>query len=926
MKSDLTCPVEIVSVQVKEQEGEAKGQIVCLIDFFNLSTKVIDSLQMNIICFDAQGERLGGRLVRTAVVAEGRAYFSGSFAPEHVDGAVRVDAAVEKVWYQDGVLWRREDRNVREFTPNALPQGRELDRLKAVAGEDAAGYAREDDIVWMCVCGRANRTSDDKCLRCERERKQVLRDYSFSAIDSTLGQKERERQKQTQDNLRRSSEETVRSMKAQQKKHNKRRRFLTSVITALIALATILAMLRWGLPYAACLYAKDQLDKGLAADAKAVYLWVDDIWTGYMNAGEKANEAEQIIIEGLIASGQDEALEQAVKRALALGGERGDALYERAVLERAALKHRAGDLAGAEALYRTLENSETANSRLLALIYEIADNAAQQVSYPTAIERFASLGEYEDAAARLEDCIYLYGRQLMREGSYALACEQFIQVLSVPDAMNLLRSSRYALATELMEAQDYLEAAELFDSLGVYEEAEKRAKKCRYLVGTSLLSEGNLLDAAQQLRLAGNYEDATARFADTAFTLGCAALEEEDYPTAIVWLEQLERTGEAKDALNRAIYAYAQQLEAAGDRQSAALEYARVSDYEDAAQRSMALEYAIALEEMKDSPEAALARFEGLGKYEDAEEMALSCRYALAIAAAGKGDYKDAMERFAALGSHRDSASRVLSSRYAYAGQLFTDSLFDEAATQYQACGTYLNAEERVMRARYEAAAALETAGDYQGAAYAFAALGSFEDAKKRTDSNEKAWLGGVYNGAQMDMELGDYDNVITALEPYLDVKLPARYSTIPKMYETACLSLAQKLIEEAKPLDALPLLERIAGNKQADKLLDGYVYRIIGRWKDAKGAQYMFRPDGSCVIVGEEGYFGGKGYGIAVGSEPYPTKQTYGVVNLRGKNLTLMDEKTQEYIRLTYVGEATAKPQEEAAASDGAAEENAAQ
>ena len=62
------------------------------------------------------------------------------------------------------------------------------------------------------------------------------------------------------------------------------------------------------------------------------------------------------------------------------------------------------------------------------------------------------------------------------------------------------------------------------------------------------------------------------------------------------------------------------------------------------------------------------------------------------------------------------------------------------------------------------------------------------------------------------------------------------------------------------------------------------------------------------------------------MGSEPYPTKQTYGVVNLRGKNLTLMDEKTQEYIRLTYVGEATAKPQEEAAASDGAAEENAAQ
>ena len=151
MKSDLTCPVEIVSVQVKEQEGGSKGQIVCLIDFFNLSTKVIDSLQMNIICFDAKGERLGGRLVRSAVMAEGRTHFSGSFAPEHVDGAVRVEAAVEKVWYQDGVLWRREERNVRDYTPNALPQGRDLDRLKAVAGEDAAvGFETSlDALRWM---------------------------------------------------------------------------------------------------------------------------------------------------------------------------------------------------------------------------------------------------------------------------------------------------------------------------------------------------------------------------------------------------------------------------------------------------------------------------------------------------------------------------------------------------------------------------------------------------------------------------------------------------------------------------------------------------------------------------------------------------------------------------------------------------------
>ena len=147
MKSDLTCPVEVVRVTIQRETEDTNenGQILCLIDFFNLSDKVIDSIQMNIICFDAQDQRVGGRLVRAGAHGEPRENFSGAFAPEHVENVVRVEASVEKVWYLDGVIWRREERNVREYTPNALPPGRELDRLRSVAGPDAVGYAREDD-------------------------------------------------------------------------------------------------------------------------------------------------------------------------------------------------------------------------------------------------------------------------------------------------------------------------------------------------------------------------------------------------------------------------------------------------------------------------------------------------------------------------------------------------------------------------------------------------------------------------------------------------------------------------------------------------------------------------------------------------------------------------------------------------------------
>ena len=48
MKGDLTCPVEVVSVAIQRENEDTKdnGQILCYIEFFNLSDKVIDSIQI----------------------------------------------------------------------------------------------------------------------------------------------------------------------------------------------------------------------------------------------------------------------------------------------------------------------------------------------------------------------------------------------------------------------------------------------------------------------------------------------------------------------------------------------------------------------------------------------------------------------------------------------------------------------------------------------------------------------------------------------------------------------------------------------------------------------------------------------------------------------------------------------------------------
>lgn len=911
MKSDLTCPVEVVSVAIQRENEDTNenGQILCYIEFFNLSDKVIDSIQMNIICFDAEDTRLGGRLVRAGAHGEPRERFNGAFAPEHVDGVARVEALVEKVWYQDGVIWRREERNVREYTPNALQPGRELDRLRSVAGADAVGYAREDDTVWLCVCGRANRTSDDKCLRCGRERAQTLKAYSFATIDSTVGRKERLLEEQTRENLRRSSEQTVQEMKTEQKKRKKQTRRFKVIIGLLSTAAIVLAMARWGVPYGASLYAKDKLDRGLAADAKDIYAFIDRYWAGEFGAKEGMDAAERKIIDGLMNVGTDSAYEQAAERAEALGDEQRQ---QNAIIARARLAMDSGDNDKAETLLTPLADSEEALALLHELIYKIAAAAKEQLDYPTAIERFASLGDYSDAAAQREDSVYLYGRQLMRAGEYQAACDQFMLVSDVGDAVALIRQCRYALAAEQQKAGEYEAAAELYESLGVYEEAETRAKYCRYMAGVYALGAGELEKAADQLKLAGDYEDAADRFGDAALTLGSAAMEAGDYQTAIHWLEQLPRDAETAKALDSAIYAYADQLEQEGQRETAATEFYSLGSYQDAQARGNALEYALAMEEKVADVESALDRFELLGDYQDARAQAEACRYAIAQKAYEQGQYEEALEGFEALGDFSDAAAQAQRCRYALAQAAYDRGEYDTAAALYEACGAYLDAEDGVLRARYAAADALFEAGEYELAAKGFSELGSYEDAKQRVAASEDAWLGRTYNSAKLDMELGDYTAVVDELEAYQQSDLPERYADMRDMYEQACLSRAQELIAQNRPLDALPLLEKIPSSKTAQKLMDAYVYQLIGRWKDTRGTEYIFRRDGSCCIDGKEGYFGGKNYEITVGEEPYPTTGEYSVVSVKNKAVTLRGLQSGKTIRLNYLGEPT--PKEEAA------------
>ncbi|MBQ8092420.1 MAG: tetratricopeptide repeat protein, partial [Clostridia bacterium] len=908
MKSDLTCPIEVMHVDISHEPREdGKEQVVCTIEFHSLEPdKTVDSVQMNIVCFSDDGMRLGGRLVRAHAHDRTESGFVGTFRPEHVNGTTRVEASVEKVWFNNGIIWRREERNVREYQPNQLPEGRELDRIRSVAGPDASGYAREDDTVWLCVCGRANRTSDESCRRCGRGRKAVLSAFSKEVIDATLGEKERTLEAKSQENLRRSAEQNAKAMEAQQARQKKQKKRIRRIITLLVLLIAVLAFIRWGVPAGADFLAKDRLNNGKPADAKRIYEWIGQYWPDEYDAGAKALNAEHVIIKRLIEMNAEDTLRQAQTEAQSIADTE---LYTEASL---ALSQRYIDLgktAEAESLLKSLSGTPAADALLRELLYDEAKAAKEKLEFDRAAALFKELGTYMDSDEQLKDTIYLQARQLMREGNMEAAMEKFLQVADYLDSLALLRRCRYALAGQKRENGDLIEAAELYESLGIYESAEELGRACRYEAGTAALSAGDLERAATLLRQAENYEDAPERFAEAAFTLGNSALQEGDYEAAVAWLEQLPMTDEVQKAYYEAVYALAGQREHSGAREEAALLYASLGDYEDALQHVHQIEYDLARSLMTAGAfEEALDRFEGLGKYQDSQDQAENCRREIAEKAYTDGEYEKAVQYYEQLKDQKAAAQQIVRCRYAMAEKAAGEKDYLAAAELYAQCGAYLDAEEKTVEMRYSYAESLEQDGRYEAAAEAFRALGGYLDAAARTEHCEDLWLGAAYREATLDIETGNYLSAIEALEPYAGAALPERYKDIPKLLEDACLGRALELIEIGHPLEALPYFERIPGNKVAKKHMEDYVYRIIGRWKDRNGMEYVFRRDGSCTIDGKDGWFGGSGYDIFVGDEPYPGKRTYLVVNLRGSTLTLKDYVQDKNLRLTYVGEPTPK------------------
>lgn len=199
---DPSCPVEVVAYDIKIPE---KGESVFVrVKLQNLSHKGIAAVKLVIKCFDSFEEPVGGdgsnvveKILQDLEVEPG-AYFGDSSYIEidKLKETRKVMVLVKRVLFKDNSRWDYKDDSLVELNTKII-EGRELLNLRNLAGDSAICYAFLSDSHWQCVCGRANTSEANRCIRCNREKEFVLNScIDRDTVEEELLKIEKEREQE----------------------------------------------------------------------------------------------------------------------------------------------------------------------------------------------------------------------------------------------------------------------------------------------------------------------------------------------------------------------------------------------------------------------------------------------------------------------------------------------------------------------------------------------------------------------------------------------------------------------------------------------------------------------------------------------------------------------------------------------------------
>ena len=481
---DLTCPAEIFRTVLPTEEIP-----VAALTLYNLSDRVIASVEVMLYLIDRNGTETE-KLSYRGRALNGRPHSTFMMTvPCAAAGVCAAEVSIEKVWFQDNEVWRRNPANTVEYTPNSLPVSRALTNLQYVAGDTAVGFPALENGLWICVCGRPNPEEEPICLRCGRQRDIVFARFNQEAVEAQVSMRE----KQLDLNSRSMREDTIRLQRIREEefraKQIRRRRRIRLAVCLLLAPALCAGIRFACIPELQLLSAHRTLQNGDPEGAKAVF---ETLGT-FGGADRMITECDWVI---------------ARKRS-------DESSTPEEMAEASALLRTFAD--NPEALQKANE-TDLARARLL---FARGDRKGAEEALSLVPEGTG------DRDALLRDCRMAQAMELLETGEYETARTIFLELTDLPGTADLAAECLYRPAEDCMAAEDWDGALEFLSRIPDYRDSRSLTLQCHYRKAASLEEAGDLDGAAAEFLMAGNWGNATERTAaitlrqaDTLFEQG----------------------------------------------------------------------------------------------------------------------------------------------------------------------------------------------------------------------------------------------------------------------------------------------------------------------------------------------------------------------------------------------------------------------
>ena len=934
MNIDLSCPVELWHFKLPTVNSP-----VVRLNLFNLADKAVTSLQAALFCFDKDDQQFARQVERVnGLSGEPRSAFEVLIESDDGHLAFRMDFIIEKVWFQDGTVWRRGAGETSEYKDNRLEPSRQLDLLRQLAGHDALGYPSDQGAVWVCLCGRPNAASATVCQRCGREKHGQFTTYHKAAIETMIYKMDAEMEEKAHA----ARIEASRMQEERDKKEIRRKKRVRRGVTALVTLALLgagaFAFVNYGLPAWNYYQAEQALNNNQYDLAKEQFLALED----YQNASDMAKEADYRKAARFLNNGNVTAIKSAEDLFSSLLDYKDSRdRFSAARYKRAGILVSGADYAQAVELYDSLSGYEDSEERSRAARYAWAKALMEELNYVSAREKLQALSDYQDAEALAEDCLYLPALNHLANDEFEQAEQLLLQLPERQTAQLKLQETYYLWGESLFKAREFENAAQKFLAAGDYRDAFRRASECLYEPALKLLADGEYEKAKAFLDQILAYRDSALLSQQASYNLGLAESENEDYLKAAEHLEQAPDVPEAVELLRSVHYNLGEAAIERGEFAQAAEYFAQAGDYEDASDKAQKARYNAGVNFLdQQNYAAAAAMFTLIPDDPGAQEKLLDAQYNQAIALLDQHEYEKAYEAFLALGDYSQSADYKNKARYQQAVALLDKKEFEQAAQMFGELNNYMdavsraqeawhglalsalnagdmdkaieylgkargfgNANELYLSAVYQQAAAEEAAGNLGEAARLYALIPEYQDAGEKSAKNYTSYYESAYTLAKEGMKKKDYKAVIDALSG-LDITNPGEnYQDIPDLYQEAVYQYAEQLYNDLKPYEALVYYRMIPEYKDVtSRKLSRVAYRIIGVWETQKGAQFVFREDGTAKVLDKDMYYFARQYQVRVGSKPDEWSTDYTIVSMREDTLTLRNTKTRVQYRCTRV------------------------